>query len=227
MEGKMMLKKNICLYLFFFTFLTSASWLFGNEKNRDIVDTLTIKAFEISKIDFKIKIAIDDHLKFLKQKFVFLSKENNVVWVIIEVPFPKINVSIDSALYANYNYSKFKNFDFEPSFLFGINLTNKNSRANYSKLDYTKYYYYDYNGWDVLFITNLPIEFETYKKEKTFSFQISPTKKKKKYENEMSVYEIDNFTVYKKTIKRIYYSAYGKEYLNEKINKRISRKYNK
>ncbi|MDD2412556.1 MAG: hypothetical protein PHR79_06545 [Bacteroidales bacterium] len=220
--------KNLLFNIFvFFVLLIYGSTLFGIEKKGDIVDTLSIKAIEISKIDYKIKIAIDNHLRLLKQKNVFLKQKNNLIWIIIEIPFPKIDDSIDSILYANYNYSKFKNFDFEPSFLFGINLTNKNSRANYSKLDYTKYYYYDYNGWDVLFITNLPIEFETYKKEKTFSFQISPTKETKKYENEMSVYEIDNFTVYKKTIKRIYYSAYGKEYLNEKINKRISRKYNK
>lgn len=220
-----MLKKYIYVYFFFLAFLTNGNWLFGIEKKREIIDTLTIKAIEVNKIDYRIKIALDDHLRFLKQKIVFLNKKNNLIWVIIEIPFPKINVNIDSALYANYNYSKFKKFDFEPSFLFGINLTTKNSRANYSKLDYSKYYYYDYNGWDVLFITNLPIEFETYKKEKTFSLLISKNKKTKKYENEMSVYEIDNYTVLKRTIKRIYYIAYNKEYFDEKIDKRKSRKY--
>jgi len=170
--------------------------IFSNE-----VDTLIINAYEINKLDTVFKIAIDKHKKDLRKKFFFPKKNKNFIYVVIDVPYQKFNDSIDKLIESKYDFSKFKNSDFsEYSYLLGVNFTNKKSKSNYGYIDLNRYFYYKYNGWDVILVSRLPIEFENNGFEKKFILPISKKAITKKYEVLWSIYEVTEYEV----IQRIY-----------------------
>jgi len=190
------MKKNI-LSIFLLIFFVLIKSVHGQiEITHNLIgddDTLKIKATEITKVDYKIKIAINYHLLFLNHHFSNKIKKNSLIWVTIDMPCVRYKDSLNNLHHFSCDFSKFKNSDFDPVYSFGIRVVDRKSRWNYGYLNYKKVYYYKYDGWDVFFITELPIEFENDKNIKTVQLPIPKNDKSKEYE--MSVYEISNYNV--------------------------------
>ena len=193
-----MIKIKFVFSIFFvllFLFLIKQS--FGQIKiiHNSIQDTIEISATEINRIDYKFQIAINYHLLFLNHNFSYKDKQNNFIWISIEVPFPKRDDSIFNLQYSNFDFSKFRNFDFDPSYRVIIGVVNKKSHLNFGYSVYKKVYYLKYDDWNVIFVTNLPIEFSNIGLNKTLQLSIPKVDNQKNILSDVSIYEISNYNV--------------------------------
>ena len=182
-------------------------------------DTLIIKAIEVDSIDYKMQIAINYHLLLCNHKFYDWNKSKYIVWVSIDIPFHNKRDSIYMHEYSKYDFSKFKSNEFDPSYRIGVQITNKTSELNCSRSSYKYVYYYNYNGWDIIFVTNLPIEMNTSNEVKNFQISISKKVKLKSFEYKMSFFEISNYFVLHIVRNLIHgygceYNRYGEPYLS-------------
>lgn len=183
--------------------------------HNSIEDTLIINAIELTRIDYKIQIAINYHILFINHKFASCNKDKQLIWIVIDVPFPKRDESIYNLQYSNFDFSKFKESDFDPPYRIGIRLMHRKSQSNFGYLNFKRVYYYNYCGWDVFFVTELPIEFENFGKVMTFQLPITRVHKEREFSYEGSLYEISNYFVTQ--IAYNYIHGYGQDYNTDGI----------
>ena len=143
----------------------------------ETTDSVTINAIELKDIDFKIKIAFQYYLKYLNRDFNKNEKNNYVVFVIIAVP---TNL-IEDSVYEKYDFSRFENLDFEEWYSFLFEIVKKSSKNIYGYSNFKKYFIYNFQDWEIIFATNLPINFKDTLGLKTIQFQIQDKNKEGSY----------------------------------------------
>lgn len=132
-----------------------------------------------------------------------------------------INIYIDDVLYG----ANFVESNFDPEFRFGMRLLKKRNALNNAYTNLEKYFYYNHNGWDVVFCTNTPIDFKNNGKEKIISLNIDRSKNDKKFEDIWVNYDVYNTGISKIKFESVYTRYGDEEYFYNKINKSMSKKY--
>lgn len=196
----------------------------SNERSKE-AKILVFKTIELEKVNYRIEIIIDDYVKMLKKDNICLSSKNKIIWVVVDIPLCNYNDTNELNIRKNYNYSNFVESNFDPEFRFGMRLLKKRNALNNAYTNLEKYFYYNHNGWEVVFLTNTPIEFKNNGKEKIISLNIDRSKNNKKFEDIWVNYDVYNTGISKIKSERVYTRYGDKEYFYSKINKSMSKKY--
>jgi hypothetical protein len=204
--------------------ISQKSYLLNSEKEDISIttrnyDTILIKAIEISYLDAKIMMILDNHIKEMPKNHIYSKKKYycivNVFNVLVnyytniyEKYLPNIDNIIDSI---NGNYEYFKNYDFWSDYKISVLTTNRKSHSINKYKTYSNLYYYKYKGFDVLFASELNIEFPNNEKQKNLIFiQETNYSDKNISENDFfTFYELDNYFVIQNIKKPLFDNSNG------------------
>lgn len=193
------------------------------EKRYDIVtvyDTIKVNAFEVKEIDEKLKVAIDNHIKMSKRKFIFPNKKRNIIVVgLCDRHYDYYDLEHIDINDVKLKHKQFKESQFGVGYNVYINFLRRNNRSKIIGLSNSKKrFYYKYNDWDIFLETKIDdLEFPFVDGMKNFEFQV-------KYKD--IVYSItgkhkDNFNkttkfYVKKSSNKRYESYYTSYYISER-----------
>src|SRR5690554_2952602 len=149
------MKIRILLILFNLTVLSA----FGQVKQVTILDTVQVKSITISKVNKKVKRAINYHLKYLKKESYCLSNKNNIMIINIK-QFDSINPDKYIDL---IDFTEKIN---EEKYVIGIFIARKVGPIMYQLNDNANQYYnFKYKGWNIYIYSNLDLKFRPKKIE--------------------------------------------------------------
>ncbi|MBO7133166.1 MAG: carboxypeptidase-like regulatory domain-containing protein [Bacteroidales bacterium] len=135
-------------------------------------DTIKVNAFKVKEIDEKLKVAIDNHIKMAKRKFIFPNKKRNIIVVgIADRDYDYYDLEHIDINDVKLKHKQFKESQFGEGFNVYINFLRRNNIR--SELCYKKLFYYKYNDWDIFLGTQIDeLEFPFVNGLKNFEFQI-------------------------------------------------------
>lgn len=196
------MKKVLILIIFN---LATYSAVFSQVKHESRnIDSVTINAIILNDIDYRFKILIKDHLSS-KLNFTFLSKGKYLIAVFIY----NLHVNCDSnKIIDSGNFlTNFINNDFDPSYRILI-YTIKKSEPNINAIDgYSKYFLYNYKSYDILFITNLNIDFNNKMDTIELRYEFKTNNRKEPWASEHIVYELSTYEIRKISSKRLFFMS--------------------
>jgi len=174
-----------------------------NHRSRNI-DSVPINAITLNDIDFRFKIIIKDYLSS-KLNFTFLNKEKYLIAVLIYNLH--VNCDSDEIINSGNFLANFINNEFDPSYRILI-YTIKKSDPNINTIGgYSKYFLYNYKSYDILFITNLNIDFSNKGDTINLRYNFKMTKNKEPWTPEHFIYELSTYEIQKTTTKRLFYMS--------------------
>ena len=143
------------------------------EKRYDIVtaiDTINVNTFKVKEIDKKLKVAIDNHIKMAKRKFIFPNKKRNIIVVgIADRDYDYYDLEHIDINDVKLKHKQFKESQFGEGFNVFIYFLRRNDIG--SELCYKKLFYYKYNDWDIFLGTQIEdLEFPFVDSLKNFEF---------------------------------------------------------
>lgn len=137
-----------------------------------VFDTVILNTIELNKIDKKIKIAINYHIKTARNKIIFPNKKRNVILVKL------YDINYDYYSFLNKDdiklkHQQFKENNFGDGYNLYISFLNRNNLSIYGLKDKKNIYHYKYNNWDVFFITYIDdLEFPFTDSPQKYEFQL-------------------------------------------------------
>lgn len=149
-------------------------------ENEIVFDTIVIKAIEVNNLDVRFDMILDNHIKLMHKKLIFNKKKYYCVFyidndfsVFYKNIFKNYIQNIDSVIDSVYdNYNSFKEYDFDYDYCVGIRTLHRQSRGMNTIKTYKNKFFYKYKGWDILFISNINIDFPNSGKIKELEFII-------------------------------------------------------
>ena len=135
-------------------------------------DTIKVNAFEVKEIDEKLKVAIDNHIKMAKRRFIFPNKKRNIIVVgIADRHYDYYDLEHIDINDVKLKHQQFKECQFGEGYNVYISFLRRDNRG--SGLCYRKLFYYKYNKWDIFIGTQIDeLEFPFVDGLKNFELQI-------------------------------------------------------
>ena len=118
-----------------------------------VFDTVNIKAIEVDSLNIRIKVMLDNHIR--KMKKVNKNKHCIVVrlWTLNDNCIDKNEVDSICSLFVKGYFGHSIGYNIK------INTYRNHGVYIYGITNWKKTFYYNYRGWDVVFITTLNIDF--------------------------------------------------------------------
>jgi hypothetical protein len=167
--------------------------------NNQICDSITINAVEIHSIDVRFQIALEYHIEYLNSHFSSRNKKKYIIWSKIDINNSYINDSTKKYLLSQYEFARFGKSDFDQYYFVTFEIIRKTNRKNFRYSGYNKYFYCNFDGWDLIFTTDLPITFQDSIGIKTIHLSILEDKITKGINGVSTGYTITNNFIIQKT----------------------------
>ena len=156
-----------------------------------VFDTIILNAIEIDSLNIKFKIMLDNHIKTMK---IFNKNKHYIVarlWILNVNCIDKNEVDSICNLFVKNNFGDYIGYKVQMS------TYRNNSVYTYSIKSWEKTFYYKYKNWDVVFVTNLNINFPNSGKIKELKFDLEYKDYVKNANGEYQIWETDDKKVRK------------------------------
>jgi hypothetical protein len=156
-----------------------------------VYDTVNIKAIEIDSLNIRFKTMLDNHIKtmkkFNKNRYCIIVR----LWILNVNCIDKNEADSVCNLFIKNNFGNYIGYNIK------INTLCNNNNMIYSITDYKKTYYYNYKGWDVVFLTNLNIDFPNSGRIKEVKYNLKYKDYVKRKNGKYHIWEINDAKVRK------------------------------
>lgn len=184
------------IFLFYYNQIIAQSKLINGQE----IDSIVINGVRLNDIDYRIKLVLEDHIKQIPL-IDRLIKKNDLISVEVDA-FTMNRLSI-MEIDSLYKYNSFETQNFTFPYLVKIDLIKRKEKSLINLINYSKYFLYQYKGFDIILITNLNIQFPWTSDSVVVNYFWNKNDQIDNQQN-YSIYTIDNNEVIRREYIRLY-----------------------
>jgi len=136
-----------------------------------ITDTVIVNAIELTDIDYKLKLAIDNHIKEARKKLLFPSAKKNVILVkLFDIDRSHFMWEIMEKEEVLLKHKDFEKGRFWDGYDVSVNFIGRDNEPIKTLCPYARQFHYKYKNWDIFFVSIEDIMFPYAETSKEYIF---------------------------------------------------------